>query len=243
MARLRRKLGQRSGRPALSEPVQDIRIGGRSGNAEYQYTILGDKTAEVYKWAPKLLAAVESDPALTDVNSDQQQRGLETEVTVDRDTASRLGLTMYQIDNTLYDAFGQRSVSTIYNAAQPVSCGDGGRAAVRAASRDAEANLGQHVRRASERLGNHRTQRGRRRARPLDDFDRLRRVDRACLCRFRARRRRRPTRRSRSRAMSRRIPSNVVPLALPPPRAATSSSGAASSAASNAVAHRRRRLR
>ena len=103
------------GRLYLS-PVQDIRIGGRSGNAEYQYTILGDDTAEVYAWAPKLLAAVQNDPALADVNSDQQQRGLETYVTVDRDTASRLGLTMYQIDNTLYDAFGQRSVSTIYSA-------------------------------------------------------------------------------------------------------------------------------
>ncbi len=59
---------------------------------------------------------MQNDPALTDVSSDQQQKGLETNVSIDRDTASRLGLTMYQIDNTLYDAFGQRSVSTIYNA-------------------------------------------------------------------------------------------------------------------------------
>ena len=116
MARLRRKLAQVPGGQLYMSPVQDIRIGGRSGNAEYQYTILGDNTAEVYEWGPKLLAAVQSDPALTDVSSDQQQRGLETDVTIDRDTASRLGLTMYQIDNTLYDAFGQRSVSTIYNA-------------------------------------------------------------------------------------------------------------------------------
>jgi multidrug efflux pump len=116
MARLRRKLAEVPGGRLYLSPVQDIRIGGRSGNAEYQYTILGDNTAEVYEWGPKLLAAVQKDPALTDVSSDQQQRGLETEVTVDRDTASRLGLTMYQIDNTLYDAFGQRSVSTIYNA-------------------------------------------------------------------------------------------------------------------------------
>ncbi len=116
MARLRRKLAEVPGGRLYLSPVQDIRIGGRSGNAEYQYTILGDNTAEVYEWGPKLLAAVQKDPALTDVSSDQQQRGLETEVTVDRDTASRLGLKMYQIDNTLYDAFGQRSVSTIYNA-------------------------------------------------------------------------------------------------------------------------------
>jgi multidrug efflux pump len=116
MARLRRKLAQVPGGRLYLSPVQDIRIGGRSGNAEYQYTILGDDTAEVYAWGPKLLAAVQNDPALADVSSDQQQRGLETLITVDRDTASRLGLTMYQIDNTLYDAFGQRSVSTIYSA-------------------------------------------------------------------------------------------------------------------------------
>jgi multidrug efflux pump len=116
MARLRRKLAQVPGGRLYLSPVQDIRIGGRSGNAEYQYTILGDNTAEVYAWGPKLLAAVQNDPVLADVSSDQQQRGLETLITVDRDTASRLGLTMYQIDNTLYDAFGQRSVSTIYSA-------------------------------------------------------------------------------------------------------------------------------
>jgi multidrug efflux pump len=116
MARLRRKLATVPGGRLYLSPVQDIRIGGRSGNAEYQYTILGDNTAEVYEWGPKLLAAAQRDPALADVSSDQQQRGLETNIAVDRDTASRLGLTMYQIDNTLYDAFGQRSVSTIYNA-------------------------------------------------------------------------------------------------------------------------------
>jgi multidrug efflux pump len=116
MTRLRRKLATVPGGTLYLNPVQDIRIGGRSGNAEYQYTILGEDTAEVYEWGPKLLAAVQKDPALTDVSSDQQQKGLETNVTIDRDTASRLGLTMYQIDNTLYDAFGQRSVSTIYNA-------------------------------------------------------------------------------------------------------------------------------
>jgi multidrug efflux pump len=116
MARLRRNLNQVPGGRLYLNPVQDIRIGGRTGNAEYQYTILGDSTAEVYTWAPKLLAAVQNDPALADVSSDQQQRGLETDVSVDRDTASRLSLTMYQIDNTLYDAFGQRAVSSIYNA-------------------------------------------------------------------------------------------------------------------------------
>src|SRR5271154_4038261 len=117
MGRLRRKLASIPGARLYLIPVQDIRVGGRSSNASYQYTILGDTTTEVYKWAPKLLAELEKDKTtFTDLNSDQQQKGLETEVTVDRDTASRLGLTMLQVDNTLYDAFGQRSVSTIYQA-------------------------------------------------------------------------------------------------------------------------------
>ena len=76
MSRLRRKLNEVAGSRLYLSPVQDIRIGGRSGNAEYQYTILGDSTAEVYAWAPKLMAAVQNDPALADVSSDQQQRGL-----------------------------------------------------------------------------------------------------------------------------------------------------------------------
>ena len=116
MARLRRSLGRVPGGRLFLQAVQDIRVGGRQSNAEYQYSILGDSTAEVYKWAPKLLAAMEKDHGFADVSSDQQQKGLETNVIVNRDTLSRLGLTMYQIDNTLYDAFGQRSVSTIYNA-------------------------------------------------------------------------------------------------------------------------------
>ncbi len=115
-ARLRRALGHVAGGRLFLAPVQDIRVGGRSSNAQYQYSILGDSTTEVYKWAPKLLAAMEKDPTFLDVSSDQQQQGLETNVVVDRASASRLGLTMYQIDNNLYDAFGQRSVSTIYNA-------------------------------------------------------------------------------------------------------------------------------
>ena len=116
MARLRRKLTRVAGARLFLQAVQDIRVGGRQSNAQYQYTVLGDSTEEVYKWAPKLLAAMEKDPTFVDVSSDQQQKGLETDLVVDRATASRLGLTLYQIDNTLYDAFGQRSVSTIYNA-------------------------------------------------------------------------------------------------------------------------------
>ena len=114
--RLRRELSRVPGGRLILVPAQDIRVGGRQTNAAYQYTLQADSTAEVFAWAPKLLEALQHDPALTDVNSDQQQAGLETLVQIDRPTASRLGLTVSQIDNTLYDAFGQRSVSTIYNA-------------------------------------------------------------------------------------------------------------------------------
>ena len=79
---------------------------------------------------PKITAALQTMPQLTDVNSDQQNKGLETDLVIDRDTAARLGITASQIDNTLYDAFGQRQVSTIYNALQPVSRGHGGGAAI-----------------------------------------------------------------------------------------------------------------
>ena len=115
-SRLRRELSRVPGGRLILVPAQDIRVGGRQTNAAYQYTLQADNTAEVFEWAPKLLAALQTNPALTDVNSDQQQAGLKSLVTIDRPTASRLGLTVSQIDNTLYDAFGQRSVSTIYNA-------------------------------------------------------------------------------------------------------------------------------
>ncbi len=114
--RLRHELSRVAGGRLILVPAQDIRVGGRQTNAAYQYTLQADNTAEVYEWAPKLLAALQRDPALTDVNSDQQEAGLETLVQIDRSTASRLGIATNQIDNTLYDAFGQRSVSTIYNA-------------------------------------------------------------------------------------------------------------------------------
>ncbi|HEV2677569.1 MAG TPA: efflux RND transporter permease subunit [Aliidongia sp.] len=116
MARLRRNLSHVPGGRLFLQPVQDIRVGGRQSNAAYQFTLQGDNTEEVYAWAPKLLDALQKDPTLVDVNSDQQQKGLETELIIDRATASRLGITAAQIDNTLYDAFGQRAVSTIFNA-------------------------------------------------------------------------------------------------------------------------------
>ncbi|GLQ76997.1 transport system membrane protein [Mesorhizobium huakuii] len=114
IARLRPKLAGVPGATLFLQAVQDIRVGGRQSNAQYQYTLQGDSFDELAEWAPKLAAALQTEPRLTDVNSDQQNKGLEADVTIDRDTATRLGITASQIDNTLYDAFGQRQVSTIY---------------------------------------------------------------------------------------------------------------------------------
>ena len=96
--------------------VQDLRAGGRQSNAQYQYTLQSDNVEDLYTWTPKLVDALEHSTVLTDVSSDQQQRGLETYLDIDRDTSARLGITPQQIDNTLYDAFGQRQVSVIYSA-------------------------------------------------------------------------------------------------------------------------------
>ncbi|MGE5202607.1 MAG: efflux RND transporter permease subunit [Acidobacteriota bacterium] len=114
--RLRRELSVVPGASLFLQPVQDIRVGGRQSNALYQFTLQSDDLAELYEWGPKILAALQGLPELTDVNSDQQQKGLETDLVIDRATAARLGIKTSQIDNTLYDAFGQRQVSTIYNS-------------------------------------------------------------------------------------------------------------------------------
>jgi len=114
IARLRRQLGQVAGARLFLQPVQDIRAGGRASNALYQYTLQSDDLAQLYEWTPKVTAALEKLPQLTEVNSDLQQKGLETDLVIDRPTASRLGIAASQIDNTLYDAFGQRQVSVIY---------------------------------------------------------------------------------------------------------------------------------
>jgi len=116
IGRLRGKLAKVAGARLYLQSVQDIRVGGRLSNAQYQYTLQSDNTADLYAFEPRLLKALQESPALEDVNSDEQRKGLETDVAIDRDTASRLGLVMSQIDNTLYDAFGQRQVSTIYSA-------------------------------------------------------------------------------------------------------------------------------
>ncbi|MEH3145862.1 MAG: efflux RND transporter permease subunit [Methylobacterium frigidaeris] len=115
MARLRPKLSGIPGARLFLFPRQDLSVGGRQSFAQFQYSLQGDTAAELYEWTPKLLEAMRADPTFTDVNSDQQQGGLETMLVIDRPTAYRYGLTPDTIDNTLYDAFGQRAVSTIYN--------------------------------------------------------------------------------------------------------------------------------
>ncbi|PXW27120.1 efflux RND transporter permease subunit [Paraburkholderia caballeronis] len=115
IAQLRGPLSSVAGARTFLQSVQDIRVGGRQSNAQYQFTLLSDNTADLYTWGPKLTEALQARPELTDVNSDQQQGGLEAMVTINRQTAARLNITPSQVDNTLYDAFGQRQVSTIYN--------------------------------------------------------------------------------------------------------------------------------
>jgi multidrug efflux pump len=116
IARLRPKLAQVPGGRLYLAAVQDLRAGGRQSNAQYQYTLQSENVQDLYTWTPKLVDALEHNSVLTDVSSDQQQRGLETYLTIDRDTTARLGINPAQIDNTLYDAYGQRQVSTIYSA-------------------------------------------------------------------------------------------------------------------------------
>jgi len=116
IGRLRRQMAAVPGATLFLQAVQDIRVGGRASNAQYQYTLQGPTLEELNEWTPKIAAALQREPALADVNSDQQNKGLESDLVIDRDAAARLGVTVSQIDNTLYDAFGQRQVSTIYVA-------------------------------------------------------------------------------------------------------------------------------
>jgi multidrug efflux pump len=116
IARLRPKLARVPGVNLFLQPIQDLRVGGRSSNAQYQYTLQGDNTAELLQWAPRVMQRLRQIPILADVNTDQQNKGLEATLAIDRVTASRLGITPQAIDDTLYDAFGQRQVSTMYRA-------------------------------------------------------------------------------------------------------------------------------
>ena len=114
IARIRKNAAKIPGATLVLQSVQDLRIGGRTSSAQYQYTIKGDSLEELNTWGAKLLREMRNVTGLVDVNSDQQNKGLQTRLNIDRPTAARLGISMSTIDNTLYDAFGQRQVSTIY---------------------------------------------------------------------------------------------------------------------------------
>jgi multidrug efflux pump len=117
ITRLRKEMAVVPGATMFLQAVQDIRVGGRASNAQYQYTLQGPTLEELNEWSPKIAAALQRETSvLADVNSDQQNKGLESDLIIDRDAAAQLGITVSQIDNTLYDAFGQRQVSTIYVA-------------------------------------------------------------------------------------------------------------------------------
>ena len=116
IARLRPKLSKVPGANLFMQPVQDIRIGGRQSNATYQFTLQADELQELRDWEPKVKLALSRVPELTDVNTDAQDKGLQTSVMFNRDAASRLGITPSAIDTALNNAFGQRQVSTIYQS-------------------------------------------------------------------------------------------------------------------------------
>jgi len=114
---IERLRGQISGIPGASlflQSVQDVTVGGRWGAAQFQYTLQADSLEDLYHWAPILMARMRQIPELRDVNSDQQNKGLQSYLSVDRDTASRLGVSIQDVDDALNDAFGQRQVSNIY---------------------------------------------------------------------------------------------------------------------------------
>ena len=115
IARLRPRLAQVTGVSLFLNPVQDLRMGGRQTTSTYQYTLKSDNAADLRKWATRLADAMKQQPELTDVDTDQQENGVESYVTIDRDSAARVGLTNKDVDNALYDAFGQRQVATIYD--------------------------------------------------------------------------------------------------------------------------------
>jgi multidrug efflux pump len=116
IARLRPKLARVTGVSLFLNPVQDVRVGGRATNSTYQYTLQSDDLTGLRRWATRLAERMKQDPVLTDVDTDQQDHGVDSFVTIDRGTASRFGITSRDIDNALYDAFGQRQVSTLYTS-------------------------------------------------------------------------------------------------------------------------------
>jgi multidrug efflux pump len=114
VSRLRRKLTSVPGATLFLQVQQDIQVGGRGSDAQYQYTLSDENLNELNTWAPQLMARMRAMPELRDVSTDQQNQGLAANLVIDRDTASRLGISATMIDQVLYDAFGQREVSTMY---------------------------------------------------------------------------------------------------------------------------------
>jgi multidrug efflux pump len=112
--RLRPKLAAIPGATLFLQPSQDVQIGGRLGNASFQYTLIADNLKDLLYWAPVMEAKLKQVRILQDVNADLQNRGLQSNLVIDRDTASRLGISASDLDNILYDAFGQRQVSVMY---------------------------------------------------------------------------------------------------------------------------------
>ena len=115
IARLRPQLAKVTGISLFLNPVQDLRMGGRSSNSTYQYTLISDNQADLKKWAAKLADQMKMQPALIDVDTDQAENGVETYVSIDKDRATQLGVQVRDIDNALYNSFGQRQVATIYD--------------------------------------------------------------------------------------------------------------------------------
>ena len=116
IARLRPKLAHVPGATLYLSATQDLRIGGRQSNAEYQFTLRSDNVQDLTTWGPRMLSVLRTIPIIADANIDLQNRGLQVYVNYDRSSAARFGISPQLIDNTLYDAFGQRPVSTMYTA-------------------------------------------------------------------------------------------------------------------------------
>jgi len=114
IARLRKPLGQVAGASLFLQSVQDVRVGGRQGNAQYQYTLQGESIRELSQWTPKILAALQQEPKVADVSADQQDQGISNSLIIHRDLASRLGVNPQILDATLSDLYGQRQISVIY---------------------------------------------------------------------------------------------------------------------------------
>ena len=115
IARLRPQLAKVTGVSLFLNPVQDLRMGGRSSNSTYQYTLKSDSSEDLKEWAARLADAMKRQPALVDVDTDQAENGVEMFVTIDKESAARLGISTRDVDNALYNNFGQRQVANIYD--------------------------------------------------------------------------------------------------------------------------------